>query len=320
VLNRPEKPALQDDTDPRDKDTLIKTLIDLKDVCIAAEKTNRKLRAELDRGQAALIQSGMRDRQANARPEQRARLFGNFAFKDKNQPAPQGGRERAHARGTSVAPDACATAGAGEGRQARSPALLKLLSTDHLQFRDFSRGMLLEDVQLLTRYQQKLEAETKQLKLEAVRMKRNQQQVDSRVGAPSRPLSAPSARNRPFSQTAAAKLSAVDRVEQECHIALKLASVLDQIQKDKREDKAAGPQAAGRVTSGEVRAAEQHSQARPECEAEEVAQAATRRAVGEAGSGADLPQSAEGASASALSPGGVSPVFYDILIRNGTCR
>ena len=151
-------------------------------------------------------------------------------------------------------------------------------------------------------------------------MKRNQQQVDSRVGAPSRPLSAPGARKRPSSQAAAAKLSAVDKVEQECHVALKLASVLSQIQKDKREDKGAGSQAAGQVTSGEVRTVEQQAQARPEREAEEVAQAATRRATGEESHpGADQPESA-GTSASALSPRGVSPIFYDVLIRNGTCR
>ena len=298
---------------------MIKTLIDLKAICIAAEKTNRKLRSELDRDNVALIESGMRDKRMNSQPEQRARLFGNFSFKEKNQAAPVGGRDRTRARGTSDA-HTHASAGNGDSRKAQSPALLKLLSTDHLQFRHFSRGMLLEDVHLLTRYQQKLEAETKQLKLEGVRMKRNLQQVDSRVGAPSRP--------RPTS-ILRQEQGAVDKVEQECHVALKLASVLDQIRRDKSRENymQAAPEVGG--GSDEALGAQERTaggaqggllaDGAPAWRAD-VAEAPPQRQAAEFCLEAQV-QAHDSSGAAGPSSGERMPqVIYDVLIRNGTCR
>lgn len=287
---------------------MIKTLIDLKAMCIAAEKSNRKLRSELDRDNVALIESGMRDRKANSQPEQRARLFGKFSFKEKNQSAPLGNRDRAHARGVSDTRthEAAATS---ETRNAQSPALLKLLSTDHLQFRQFSRAMLLEDVQLLTRYQQKLEAETKQLKLETVRVKRNRQQINSRVGAPSRPQSAP----------ALDKACAVDRVENECHVALKLASVLERIRRDKSDCTDAG--ARDRQAPEDLDAAhEAAAGGRQAVAAPPTASTAALEDTPPPRVAADFCLPAREGAAGTARGERLQQAIYDVLIRNGSCR
>jgi hypothetical protein len=206
---------------------------------MVAEKTNRKMRDQLEKGNLVLIERGMRDQQESAHPDAQARLFGKFAFKDKKAHTPYLTGVKSATQWAIAAPSA--------GGQGKSPALMKLLSTDHLQFREFSRSMLLHDVQLLTRYEQKLEAETKQLKLDSVRLERQLQQLHSRVTSVSRPLSAPSAPSNGAAPTSGttrqgagsgkASLSEIARVEQECHVALELASVLKSIQRDNETER-----------------------------------------------------------------------------------
>ena len=325
----------QEDTDPRDKDTLIKTLIDLKAVCMEAEKTNRKMREHLEKGNLVLIQRGMRDQQASAQPDVQARLFGKFAFKEKKANTP-------YLSGVKSATQGAGTAPAAAG-QSRSPALMKLLSTDHLQFREFSRSMLLHDVQLLTRYEQKLEAEAKQLKLDTVRLERQHQQLHSRVAAPSRPPSAPSARSKGATAASAtarqgaggdkrqptgAGESAIAHVEQECSVALELASVLKSIQRDNQEQRrAAGaaardpsaPRAGRNDTSHQNLPLDTRaSGAMKEATAQDVGQAAVLEAAVSAADFADTAPGSSGGDAAGRSRA-VQRLIYNVVIRTGSC-
>ena len=162
-------------------------MIDLKSECIKVERCNGKMRTELDKANVNLIRSGMRERQAAAKPEVQARLFGKFAFKEKNSRTPYL-RDLPNS-GKAALARVDAKGGLGGSSDGKSPALLKLLSTDHMDMRPFAREMLLKDVQILTRYLHKLEAETKQLKIDTIRLDRLQQQIDSRLGARDRTFS-----------------------------------------------------------------------------------------------------------------------------------
>ena len=198
------------------------------------------MRAQVDTGNVSLIETGVLDQQKTATPEVQARLFGKFAFKEKNPPTP-------YLRTAAVAGQ---SGGGGGTREGKSPALVKLLSCDHLELRSFARAMLLQDVQLLTRYKQKLEAEAKQLKLDITRIQRLQQQLQSRVTARSRPPSAGGTRAVSLVPAGSAlpnetaPKSALQKVEQDCHVALQLASVLEAIQRDKLRQQATSPSPA----------------------------------------------------------------------------
>ena len=328
----------QEDNDPRDKDTLIKTLIDLKAACMEAEKTNRKMRDQLEKGNLVLIERGMRDQQERAQPDAQAWLFGKFAFKDKKAHTPYLAGVKSATQWAGAAPVS--------GGQGKSPALMKLLSTDHLQFREFSRSMLLHDVQLLTRYEQKLEAETKQVKLDSVRLERQLQQLHSRVTAVSRPLSAPSARSNSAAPTSGttrqgagttrqgagsdkASLSEIARVEQECHVALELASVLKSIQRDNEAErsKRAAPPAAPfpRSPSAPGGKASGSSSLEPPQSAGGVGAGAGDGPAGGTAQHLEPPLELPAASVAdfaypAHGSGATPRLIYNVVIRTGSCR
>ena len=302
-----------------------------------AEKRNRKMRDQLEKGNLVLIQRGMRDQQASAQPDAQARLFGKFAFKDKKAHTPYLAGVKSATQWAGAAPVS--------GGQGKSPALMKLLSTDHLQFREFNRSMLLHDVQLLTRYEQKLEAETKQVKLDSVRLERQLQQLHSRVTAVSRPLSAPSARSNSAAPTSGttrqgagttrqgagsdkASLSEIARVEQECHVALELASVLKSIQRDNEAErsKRAAPPAAPfpRSPSAPGGKASGSSSFEPPQSAGGVGAEAGDAL---AGGTTQLEPSLEQPAASvadfaypAHGRGAMPRLIYNVVIRTGSCR
>jgi hypothetical protein len=291
-----------------------------------AEKRNRKMRDQLEKGNLVLIQRGMRDQQASAQPDAQARLFGKFAFKDKKAHTPYLAGVKSATQWAGAAPVS--------GGQGKSPALMKLLSTDHLQFREFNRSMLLHDVQLLTRYEQKLEAETKQLKLDSVRLERQLQQLHSRVTAVSRPLSAPSARSNgaaPTSETRQragsdkASLSEIARVEQECHVALELASVLKSIQRDNEAERSKRAAPFPRSPSAPGGKASASSSLEPPQSAGGVGAGAGDGPAGGTAQHLEPPLELPAASVAdfaypAHGSGATPRLIYNVVIRTGSCR
>ena len=301
ITNRAEWAGItlpRTDNDPRDKDTLIKTLIDLKGACIAAETANSELRKELRRGSLTLIHRGVRDKQVVEQPEVKARIFGKFAFKENSKPSTP--YLSGAGRHTNVSPP-CAENGADGSGPQRSPALVKLLSTDHLQFRDFPRAMLLQDVQLLTRYLQKLEAENKELKADRIRLNRQQQQVHSRVGGPSRPVSASSTRARGRAP------SGLGQLDDDTEEALRLAALLE----------ASNRPASVTTHDGAP------SDRRQALESDAAKQAPAVTASTSPVPGVDGVALSSAGGHSAASPSGqhsIARVMYDVIIRTGTCR
>eukprot|EP00960_Hanusia_phi_P064280 765752-Hanusia_phi.AAC.2 len=84
--------------------------------------------------------------------------YGNFSFTEKEKFSPY------------LKKGAAGSKGVGLERLTESPTLKKLVSTDHMEFQKYTRGALLDDVLLLTRYKDMLEEEMKQLRVERIRL------------------------------------------------------------------------------------------------------------------------------------------------------
>jgi len=110
--------------------------------CIAQEKQNRALRATLETEKATLARFEM----SALHEETSAKnvLHGKFAFKQTARRSPFLARDAPENR-RAAGDDAPANA------PGASPALQRLLSVDHLDFKTYARHALLADVELLTR-------------------------------------------------------------------------------------------------------------------------------------------------------------------------
>jgi hypothetical protein len=185
--------------DPRDDETLVKFLVNLKQRCIAAEIFNRDLREALKvlRTEFASVSlAGNRNIKSNA-----DLVHGKFAFKSKAASATNAESSASQMRtNANVGPYLEARKShKSSGFEAttpdttESPALRHLLCTDHLVFSSYSRQAILKDVQLLTRHLDSIENDTALLKVQQVRLEK---QLSSQHRRASFPISTSSSARR----------------------------------------------------------------------------------------------------------------------------
>ena len=164
--------------DPRDDETLVKFLVNLKHRCIAAEIVNRDLREVLKALKsefASVSLAGNRNIKANAEI-----VHGKFAFKPKVASATNADSSSSQRKANSnVGPYLEANKShkasvfeAATPETSESPALRHLLCTDHLVFSSYSRQAILRDINLLTRHLASLEGDTALLKVQQVRLEK----------------------------------------------------------------------------------------------------------------------------------------------------
>jgi hypothetical protein len=164
--------------DPRDDETLVKFLVNLKQRCIAAEIENRDLREALKALKAEFAPvslAGNRNIKSNA-----DLVHGKFAFKPRVASATNAESSASQRRAN---PDAgpyletCKlhkTSGfiAASPESSESPALRHLLCTDHLVFASYSRQAILKDIQLLSRHLDSMGDDNSLLKVQQVRLEK----------------------------------------------------------------------------------------------------------------------------------------------------